>query len=248
MKREPFEAVVFDLFHTLIDPETYRPEGFRRAYVLAEALGIEDADGFAKWWKENEKDRHVNKSKRVADFIDEYLSKTAGRRCTARELEEVDRIIGDLQDRAILNPTPEVLQALKELRDGGLRIGLLSNIDEREARYWTRSPLAPLFDVVRFSFVIGHSKPSGEAYLSVLDGLGVSAGRSVYVGDGGHEELSGAKKAGFGLVVYMKGFVLRSGMRSPDIVRKHEKEADLAITDIGTLRPLLTAFEQQNTS
>ena len=245
MKREPFEAVVFDLFHTLVDPESYRPEGFRRAYVLAEALGVQDVEGFARWWKENEKDRHVHRSKKVADFVDDYLWETEGRRCTAGELEDVDRISGDLQDRAILNPAPDVLHALKDLKDSGLRLGLLSNIDEREARHWVRSPLAPLFDVVRFSFVMGYSKPSMEAYLSVLDGLGVPAARSVYVGDGGHEELSGAEKAGFGLVVFMKGFILRSGIRSPAIVRKQEREADFAIRGVGELRSLIIAFEQQ---
>jgi putative hydrolase of the HAD superfamily len=244
MKREAFEAIVFDLFHTLVDPETCRPEGFRRAHMLAEALRIEDVEGFARWWRQNEKDRHVHKSKKVTEFVDDYLWETKGRRCTARELDEIDQICGRLQDLAILNPAPDVLLALGELRDADLKLGLLSNIDEREARHWGKSPLAPLFDVVRFSFVIGYSKPSREAYLSILDGLGVSAVRSVYVGDGGHDELSGAKKAGFGFVVFMKGFISRNGFRSSEIIRKQEGEVDATITEIRELCSLLiTAFE-----
>lgn len=43
---------------------------------------------------------------------------------------------------------------------------------------------------------------------------GVAAGRAVFVGDGGSNELTGAKAAGFGLVVFMRGFVVRNGLRT----------------------------------
>jgi putative hydrolase of the HAD superfamily len=239
MKRVRIQAVVFDLFHTLVDPEVIRPKDFRRAYRIAEVLSVKDAEKFAFWWRENERERHIAGSKKVAEFIDDYLWETAGRHCTREQLEQIDHITGHLQDLAILSPIPEALETLKRLRDDGLKLGLLSNIDEREARHWESSPLMPLFEAVCFSFKIGWSKPSTQAYSTILESLGVPAGVSAYVGDGGHDELSGARRAGFGFIVYAKGIVSSSGIRSPDIMDKHGKEADATITNLRELPPLI---------
>ena len=67
------QSVVFDLFHTLVDPDVYRPEGFTRAYKIAEALGLAEADQFARYWDEVEAKRHVDGSKKVAQYADDYL-------------------------------------------------------------------------------------------------------------------------------------------------------------------------------
>jgi putative hydrolase of the HAD superfamily len=238
-KRFQVQSVVFDLFHTLVDPEAYRPEGFVRAYKIAEVLGLDDADQFAQWWREMEAQRHVNGSKKVAQYADEYLLEHTGRRSTPEELAQVNHIWGQMHDIALLEPRREVLSALRALHDMGLKLGLLSNIDEREAVNWTRSPLAPLFDVTCLSFDIGYSKPSKEAYSLVLSRLGTDASSSIYVGDGGHDELRGARKAGFGLVVFMKGFISRTGMRDPEIIKKREGDADAAIMDLNELAVLV---------
>src|ERR1700694_625208 len=44
-------AIVFDLFHTLVDPEDFRPKDFRRADVAAEVVGL-DKERFAAYWKD----------------------------------------------------------------------------------------------------------------------------------------------------------------------------------------------------
>jgi putative hydrolase of the HAD superfamily len=234
----PIRAVVFDLIHTLVDPEVFRPKGYERPQKIAELLGIADVKGFSSWWWETEPARHISKT-RVAQFADDYLWNTAGRHCTEAEVAEIDRIAGQYQDLAILNPSPAVLTTLKALRDSGLKLGLLSNIDEREARTWDGSPLAPLFDVVCLSYVIGHSKPSMESYSSVLKGLGVAANESAYVGDGGNDELLGARRAGFGVIVFMKGIVARSGIRSPDVIKERENIADATIMELAQLSAVI---------
>ncbi|MDA4112819.1 MAG: HAD-IA family hydrolase [Thaumarchaeota archaeon] len=239
-KRFQVQSVVFDLFHTLVDPEVYRPEGFTRAYKIAEVLRLEDADQFAQWWREMEAQRHVNGSKKVAQYADEYLLKHTGRRCTQEELAQVNQIWGQMHDLALLEPRYEVLSALRALHDRGVKLGLLSNIDEREAVNWTRSPLSPLFDVACLSFDIGYSKPSKEAYSLVLSRLGADASSSIYVGDGGHDELMGARKAGFGLVLFMKGFISRDGAHSPETMKKREADADATIIDLNELVVLVS--------
>jgi len=43
-------AVVFDLFHTLVDPEEFRPRDFDRAGRVAEILGLDSA-AFRLFWE-----------------------------------------------------------------------------------------------------------------------------------------------------------------------------------------------------
>ena len=242
-KRFQVQSVVFDLFHTLVDPDVYRPEGFTRAYKIAEARGLADADEFARYWDEVEAKRHVDGSKKVAEYADDYLLEHGGRRCTPEELDQVNLLWGRMHDLALLKPRDEVVSALRYLRTRGLKLGLLSNIDEREAVNWTNSPLSPLFDVACLSFEIGHSKPSKEAYSLVLSRLGTDASSSIYVGDGSHDELVGAKRAGFGLVVFMKGFISGEGKRSAEVLNKRQAVADATIMGIGELGALVDQLQ-----
>jgi putative hydrolase of the HAD superfamily len=242
-RRFHVQSVIFDLFHTLVDPDAYRPEGFVRAYKIAEVLGLADRDAFAGWWGEMEAERHVNGSKRIALYADEYLLENTGHRCSAEQLAEVDRIWGQMHDRALLSPEAGVLAALESLRRRGVKVGLLSNIDEREAAFWTRSPLSSFFDATCLSFEIGHSKPSREAYSAVLSRLGADAASSVYVGDGSHDELRGAREAGFGLVVFMKGFISRSKTRPPSTMKKREDASDATIMGLDELLDLVDELQ-----
>jgi HAD superfamily hydrolase (TIGR01549 family) len=239
------QSIVFDLFHTLVDPEDFRPRGFNRAYRIADLLGFENKDRFAEWWKGTERERHVSKSKKVVEFVDDYANANLGRRCTIEEKAQINLICGQFQDTAILNPRPGTLAALSALRARGTKLGLLSNADESEVANWDRSPISTFFQSVCFSFKIGYSKPSKEAYASILHELGARAASSVYVGDGGHNELEGAKEAGFGLVVFMGGFVSKNGMRGSEQLRRLAGSADLAIEGLDKLPGILDSLEER---
>jgi HAD superfamily hydrolase (TIGR01509 family) len=235
------QSIVFDLFHTLVDPDVYRPDGFTRAHKIAELLQLEEVDDFVRWWREMEAQRHVNGSKKVVEYADDYLVKHVGRKCTPAELEQVSEIWGLMHDQALLRPRDDVISALGALRSRGVKLGLLSNIDEREAVNWRRSPLSSYFDVACLSCDTGYSKPSIEAYSLVLSKLRSAAEDAVYVGDGSHDELGGAKRAGFGRVVFMKGFLTRSKIREPEVIARRETLADATITNLNQLVALVDA-------
>jgi putative hydrolase of the HAD superfamily len=239
------QSIVFDLFHTLVDPEDFRPKGFNRAYRIADLLKFEDKDRFAEWWKGTEPERHLSKSKKVVEFVDDYASANLGRCCTREERAQINLICGQLQDIAILNPRPEILAALGILRARGTKLGLLSNADESEVANWSLSPISIFFQSACFSFEIGYSKPSKEAYASVLHRLGAEAPSSVYVGDGGHNELEGAKNAGFGLVVFIEGFVSKNGMRGSEELKRLESSADWKIKGLNELPRILGQLEER---
>jgi putative hydrolase of the HAD superfamily len=238
IKHFKVQSIVFDLFHTLVDPEVYRPKDFIRSIKLAELFKI-DQDAFSKYWSETQAERCVTRSIRTVDYVKKYVEKTTGKPCSKDDLMIAEFILGRYQDLAIRNPDTVVRQTLGKLKYGGLKLGLLSNVEEREVAAWPYSTLASLFDAVCFSCDIGYMKPSKEAYSIVLDRLGTPAQSSLYVGDGGSDELVGAKNSGFGLVVFMRGFVAKSAIKTKEEINQFENVADFTVDSLAEL-PLLT--------
>lgn len=232
----PVQAVVLDLFHTLVNPEEFKSQAPRRLERVAERLGS-DATSFIAYWRSNAYVRNRSRTP-VIHWVEEFM-RTTGRAVTPETLHDIDHDLGCCEDSTLLNPPEESLATLQDLRARGLRLGLLSNADEREVRSWPSSPLSLHIDAARFSFEIGHEKPEPQAYAAILADLGVSAARAVFVGDGGSNELAGAREAGFGLVVSMQGFIIKSGLRPPEKIRQLSQFAHATITSIDALPDLI---------
>lgn len=98
----------------------------------------------------------------------------AGHRLSARTMME--RIAAAAQ------PRPRMLEAIRQLRDRGLRTSALTNNwrgDGTGHRDW----LGPLFDVVVESATEGLRKPDPRIYALALERLGVSAHETVFLDD-----------------------------------------------------------------
>jgi len=230
------EAVVFDLFHTLVDPEDFRPREFDRVGEVARALGVEPGP-FRDHW-EGELTELVCCPDRPADRAAAY-ARARGREVSPAVWAEVDDILGRYQDLALEHPRPKIVQALGALRSMGYLLGLLSNAHERDVRAWERSPLRLLLDGTVFSCFAGHAKPAAAAYRAALEAVGAEASRSAFVADGGSGELSGARRYGFGLVVLVSGPALRSGLRYPAQIAALVGEADLHLSGVEDLPAVL---------
>ena len=83
----------------------------------------------------------------------------------------------------------------------GLKIGLVSNADLMDKKYWGSSRLAPYFDDVIFSCDVGVMKPDRRIYEMAAARLGVKPEECLFVGDGGSNELWGAKQLGMTTVM-----------------------------------------------
>jgi len=233
------QAVIIDLFHTLADPEEFRPAEFRRVEQAAALLGADRA-GFAAYWAETAATRNRQREPSARGWLGEYLRRV-GRAAEPAALAAVEDALGRYQDLAIGQPVPGATAALLALRRRGLRLALLSNAEARETQAWPRSPLAPLFDAVCFSCDIGAVKPEPAAYAAALTALGsVAPAAAVFVGDGGGGELRGAREAGFGMVVCVQGCVTRHGLRSPAQQAALAANADVVIDAVAELPALLT--------
>jgi putative hydrolase of the HAD superfamily len=99
-------------------------------------------------------------------------------------------------ERRFGEPRPEAVPLLTALRSRGLRIGLISDCSAELPLYFDELAIAPLVDVPVFSFVTGHTKPAPENYLTCCEGLAVEPSDCLYVGDGGSNELAGARAVG----------------------------------------------------
>lgn len=225
-------GVVFDLFHTLVDPEDFRPPGFLRAAFAAELLGV-DPEHFTGYWRGTSSER-LRTRITLRGILSNYVG-NEGLQVSGAKLDEIDREMCRFQHRAIAEPRGEVLEVLTQLKRLGLCLGLLSNTEEGEVRTWASSPLAGLFDSACMSFEIGFAKPEAEAFIEVARCLGIPTRDCAFVGDGGSDELKGAKNAGFGLVVFMRGFVRSNGLRTESELPELAAQADVTIDSLQEL-------------
>jgi len=100
----------------------------------------------------------------------------------------------------------ENIQTLQTLREAGLRVGLISNADVMEVTAWNESPLAGLFDAEVFSCVAGCVKPEPAIFHQCLQQLKLKPEECLFAGDGGSDELLGAKSVGMS-TVFVSGVI-----------------------------------------
>ena len=85
---------------------------------------------------------------------------------------------------AHLRPNEPMLAFLRELRDRGYRLAMLTNnVREWEARWRAMLPVDELFEVVVDSAFVGLRKPDPAIYRLTCDRLGVAPDRCLFVDD-----------------------------------------------------------------
>ncbi len=90
----------------------------------------------------------------------------------------------------------DAVATLCALRQRGLRVGVVSDCTHELPDLWPSLPVAPLVDATVFSVLIGQRKPHPSLYLTVCEDLEVAPPDAIYVGDGGSNELTGARAVG----------------------------------------------------
>jgi putative hydrolase of the HAD superfamily len=117
-------------------------------------------------------------------------------------------------------PLDGARETLRELKEHGLRLGLLSNTmwpSQFHEEELTRFGLIEFLDVLAFSCEVGLWKPNAPAFHYVIDRLGVSPLEAVYVGDVPPIDVVGAQRAGLH-AVWMATDGIELGDVQPDAV------------------------------
>ena len=189
------EAIIFDLFHTLTALESTGSS----APVTFEILGV-SVEEWNEQLLERSRERLVGKEKdpftiieKMAHAIDPTISREIIENATRNRISRFEG--------ALVNIPPENTNILRELKDKGMRLGLISNADVTEVAAWDKSPISSIFESAIFSCHVGFAKPEKEIYEICLRELQVTPEDSIFIGDGGSDELQGARNAGMTTVM-----------------------------------------------
>ncbi len=186
------EAIFFDLYETLVtefDPD-WRPRP-----TAAERLGIDQRVFDAEW--------RTRQPERLTGAYPDFPS----------VLRDVCRVVAQPADEAVIRQLrderlghkakpfarldPAVLDSVRAIGGMAVKLGVIGNCGgPEEVAGWDGSELAEHFQDVVLSFEVGCAKPNSEIYHLACERLGVAPERSIFVGDGGFDELAGAAKVG----------------------------------------------------
>jgi len=223
----PFEdirAVTFDVGGTLIRPWP--------------SVGHVYCDAAARRGHDNLDPDLINKQ-----FIAAWRAKKHFDHSQAAWLELVQKAFAGLLDEASVQElfddlyvhfaAPEawrvfddVYPTLDKLRNHGLKLGLISNWDERLRPLLTELQLTPYFDPIVISVEAGSTKPSSGIFVRAVSLLAIPSHSILHVGDSLSEDVVGARSAGLqGLLLDRKA----SGARETSIPTLGELMSKLGI-------------------
>jgi putative hydrolase of the HAD superfamily len=91
----------------------------------------------------------------------------------------------------------DVLPVLEAIESRGLKLGVISNWDERLVPLLERLGLAACFDQITVSIAVGAHKPDRLIFEAAAQALSVSPSDILHIGDSENEDVEGARSAGF---------------------------------------------------
>ena len=224
-----FRAIIFDLFHTLTSADVMRLPGKGTSEILD--VSREDWNEQLLVYSEQRLRGKMTDPfqiiEKMAHAINPKIHNETIRKAVTNRIERFRH--------ALLNIEDATLNTLSRLKQDGKLLGLISNADVNEITGWQNSPLRSYFDSVVFSCNVGYVKPEKEIYLECLKELGVQPEVVLYVGDGGSDELKGAKEVG--MTTVMTIHVIKHFW--PDRIAKTREYADYQIDGLSELLSMM---------
>jgi len=192
-----YPVVIFDLFHTLTSSAV-----LQKTRGTSEILGV-PRDAWNDQLLFNSEDRLRGRMrdqyeiiKMMAHAIDPAIPDSVIRQAAESRIYRFHYALQHIEQ--------STLDMLEQLMDGGKVLGLISNGDVNEFAGWQTSPLHQCFRCAVFSCDVGYVKPEQEIYELCAKKLGVKPADCLYVGDGGSDELRGAKAYGMTTVITIR--------------------------------------------
>jgi len=194
----PYEAVIFDLFGTLVPPFTSGP--FEQLVAeMSAAMGVDPA-AFRRAWVYDTADARMTGAYGTAKAEVEEIARALGVPPTAAQVAAAERARLEFYRRA-LAPRTDAVATLRALRGLGLRLGLISDCTHEAPLLWPETPFATLIDAPVFSCLEGVRKPEPRLFRLACERLGVEPGACIYVADGFRGELATARSLGMEAVL-----------------------------------------------
>ena len=183
------KAVIFDMYETLIT-HYESPIYFGKEIAMDAGMPVEN---FQKVWMETFSERTVGKIS-----FEEILERIfRDNDCYSEEV--MDLVLSKrmaVKEDCFRHLHKEIIPMLEQLKEKGIKIGLISNCFSEEVVAIRNSILYPYFDVPLLSYEEKLQKPDEEIFTRCMDRLGVKPEECIYIGDGGSFELEAATKVG----------------------------------------------------
>lgn len=204
------KAVFFDLYHTLVQYEppqeeleakalqelgvSVTPEALRRPIVAADEFIYNEIAVRPLSYRSTEE--------RIALYM--QYQETALREAGIKyDQKLVMDLLGRMQQTKMnLVLFDDVAPAMTDLKNKGVILGLISNVEQDMTDTITRLGLPSWLDIVVTSQNAGANKPRPEIFQKALEQAGVQSSEAIYIGDQYKVDVVGANGAG------MKGILL----------------------------------------
>ena len=182
-------AVIFDMYETLV---TQFDSPLYYGTQIAGDLGLTPEE-FLPGWRRTEEARATGKL--TFEAVMEQLLRQHNLYTPALHRQVVDKRTA-IQADCFSHLHPNILPMLSDLKQKGIKIGLITNCFSEEAKLIRESELFPYFDAPCLSWEEGVRKPDPAIYRTCLHRLGIAPENCLYVGDGGSQELEAARALG----------------------------------------------------
>ena len=200
------KAVIFDMYETLI---TLYESPFYFGRQMALDIGI-DNEVFLKDWDAMEDDRSIGKLT-LEEALEIIMKKN---HCFSEKLlNNIVKKRVEAKQESFRHLHTEIIPMLSDLKERGIKIGLISNCFSEEAMVIRESKLFPFFDAVYLSYEQGIKKPDKEIFNRCMTELSVLPYECIYVGDGGSYELETAEE--LGMRAFQATWYLKEGSTQP---------------------------------
>ena len=190
-----FRAVLFDAAETLFTTRGSVGEiygGVARAYgSTASTDAIEAA--FLGQFRHSGPISSANEKAWWKDVVHSVFSEVGMVRNFDEFFDQVYDGFRDSQGWILFPETPEVLTELKGLN---IKLGVISNFDDRAYSVMRSLGILRFFDAVTLSSETGYCKPDPQIFHSAVRALGVPAAEILMVGDHIRDDVEAARQAG----------------------------------------------------
>jgi putative hydrolase of the HAD superfamily len=210
----PIRAVTFDVGGTLIKP--WPSVGHLYAAVAARhgvRISARTLNGqFAAAWKTKKNFRHRKSD--WSDLVDQTFAGLVEIPPSASFFPELYKQFACASSWRIF---ADVIPCLEKLRRCGIRLGAISNWDERLRPLLRQLNLDRWFETILVSIEAGHPKPDPRIFALAAKQLKTAPAAILHIGDSPVEDLEGARAAGFQSLLLQRGRSARQANAMPSL-------------------------------
>jgi putative hydrolase of the HAD superfamily len=151
---------------------------FRKAFANRQTSSLNDVNMEREWWKT-------------------LVWETVVELCTPKDFNHFFEELFDFFVQAeAWQVFPDVLPALRALRDRDIKLGIISNWDSRLLPILDNLNLSDYFTVLAVSALVGSAKPDAGIFEYAVSRLEVRPEEAIHVGDNVEMDCNGAKACG----------------------------------------------------